>query len=83
MRPVDLSTRLTRTSTFDLAAFDPSLGYKLALGGLDGFLEQEGTDALGALGVADGHDRVRRGPAVRRGAARSRTRSPGRPDSSW
>jgi hypothetical protein len=27
---VDLSSRLTRSSTFDLSAFEPSLGYMLA-----------------------------------------------------
>lgn len=48
MRPLDVSDRLTRTSTFDLAAFTPSLGYQLALGGLDRFLQQEGVQALGA-----------------------------------
>jgi hypothetical protein len=47
-RPVDVSTRLTRTSTFDLTAFDPSFGYQLALGGLDRFLAQENTSAIGA-----------------------------------
>ena len=48
IRPVDLSTRLTRTSTFDLTAFEPSTRYQLGLGGLDRFLSQEGADALGA-----------------------------------
>jgi motility/secretion related protein SprA len=48
VRPLDLSTRITRTSTFDLTAFDPSLKYQLALGGLEDFLNQEGTDARGA-----------------------------------
>jgi Motility related/secretion protein len=48
IRPVDVSTRLARTSTFDLTAFDPSVGYQLGLGGLDRFLSQESTDALGA-----------------------------------
>jgi hypothetical protein len=47
VRPLDLSTRITRTSTFDLTAFDPSLKYQLALGGLEGFLNQEGSDARG------------------------------------
>ena len=42
VRPIDVSTRLTRTSTYDLNAFDPSLSYQLALGGLDEFLVQEG-----------------------------------------
>jgi hypothetical protein len=51
IRPVDLSVRSNRTSTYDLAAFDPSLGYMLALGGLDRFLDQNGTPALG---VSDG-----------------------------
>jgi hypothetical protein len=48
IRPVDLSSQLTRTSTFDLTAFEPSLGYMLGLGGLDRFLSQDGSDALGA-----------------------------------
>jgi Motility related/secretion protein len=47
VRPFDVSRRVQRTSTFDLAAFDPSLGYMLALGGLERFLEQQGTEALG------------------------------------
>jgi hypothetical protein len=48
IRPVDLSTRLSRTSTYDLTAFDPSLSYQLAFGGLDRFLNQENASALGA-----------------------------------
>jgi len=48
VRPVDLSTRLTRTSTYDLAAFDPGLHYQLALGGFESFLDQEGAPAIGA-----------------------------------
>jgi hypothetical protein len=47
VRPVDLSTRLTRTSTYDLTAFDPSLKYQLGLGSLDSFLQQENADARG------------------------------------
>ncbi|MEP7175464.1 MAG: hypothetical protein ABI860_02850 [Gemmatimonadales bacterium] len=47
VRPVDASTRLTRTSTYDLTAFDPSLKYQLGLGGLETFLAQEGADARG------------------------------------
>ncbi|HEV7367307.1 MAG TPA: hypothetical protein VGN76_15790 [Gemmatimonadales bacterium] len=47
LRPLDLRSQLTRTSTFDLAAFDPGVGYMLALGGLDRFLTQEGTNAIG------------------------------------
>jgi hypothetical protein len=48
IRPLDVSTRIVRTSTFDLTAFDPSLKYQLALGGLDNFLAQESAAALGA-----------------------------------
>jgi hypothetical protein len=48
VRPLDVSRKVQKSSTFDLAAFDPSLGYMLALGGLGRFLEQEGADALGA-----------------------------------
>ncbi len=51
LRPFDLSDRLTRTSTFDLAAFAPSLGYQFALGGLDQFLFQQGDSAIGAAEV--------------------------------
>ena len=47
VRPVDMSTRLTRTSTYDLTAFDPSLKYQLGLGGLESFLHQDGTPARG------------------------------------
>jgi hypothetical protein len=48
IRPVDLSNRLTRTSTYDLSAFDPGIGYMLGLGGRDDFLAQEGENARGA-----------------------------------
>ena len=49
VRPLDVSTRLTRGSTYDLAAFDPGFKYQLALGGLEGgFLNQEGSAARGA-----------------------------------
>jgi hypothetical protein len=51
LRPFDLSDRLTRTSTFDLAAFSPTLGYQLALGGLDRFLAQQGDAAIGAAEI--------------------------------
>jgi hypothetical protein len=47
VRPVDISTRLVRTSTFDLTTFDPGLSYQLAFGGLDDFLTRNGTMALG------------------------------------
>ncbi len=48
LRPVDLSDRLTRGSTFDLAGFNPSLGYQYALGGLRDFLLQDGDSAIAA-----------------------------------
>ena len=48
VRPVDFSTKLTRTSTYDLSAFDPGLGFMLGLGGRDDFLTQEGESARGA-----------------------------------
>jgi hypothetical protein len=47
-RPVDFSTKLTRTSTYDLNAFDPGVQYMLGLGGRDAFLTQEGESARGA-----------------------------------
>jgi hypothetical protein len=49
IRPLDLSDRLTRSSTFDLAAFSPSFGYQLGLGGLRDFLQQEDDSAVGAV----------------------------------
>ena len=48
VRPVDVSTRLTRTSTFDLTAFEPSLKYQLGIGSLENFLRQREASALGA-----------------------------------
>ncbi|MGH7656644.1 MAG: hypothetical protein ACREL6_00320, partial [Gemmatimonadales bacterium] len=45
-RPLEYVNRLTRGSTFDLAAFDPGLGYQLGLGGRESFLRQEGASAL-------------------------------------
>ena len=47
VRPVDISTRLVRTSTFDLTTFDPGLSYQLGLGGLEDFMTQNGAMALG------------------------------------
>jgi hypothetical protein len=47
-RPVDLSSQLTRTSTYNLAAFDPGLKYQLGLGGRESFLFQEGSSAVNA-----------------------------------
>jgi len=49
LRPFDVADRLTRNSTFDLAAFDPGLGFQLGLGGLDRFLVQGNDSAIGAM----------------------------------
>ncbi|MDZ4258005.1 MAG: hypothetical protein U0994_05110 [Gemmatimonadales bacterium] len=48
-RVLDVSRRLTRQSTFDLAAFDPGAGFQLGLGGLNSFLQQGNTFAVGAV----------------------------------
>jgi hypothetical protein len=48
IRAFDFTLGTSRLSTFDLATFDPGLGYMLALGGLDKFLSQDGDSALGA-----------------------------------
>ena len=48
IRVLDFAYRTTRLSTFDLATFDPGLGYMLARGGLDEFLVQDGDSALSA-----------------------------------
>jgi hypothetical protein len=48
IRPLDLSSVLTRSSTYNLAAFDPGLKYQLGLGGRESFLFQEGTAAVNA-----------------------------------
>lgn len=47
-RPFDVSWRRARSSTYDLATFDPDLRFQLALGGIGEFLFQQGTQALGA-----------------------------------
>ncbi|MGZ8392895.1 MAG: hypothetical protein ACXWWK_08660, partial [Gemmatimonadales bacterium] len=41
-------SRLSRSSTYDLAAFTPDLGFMLALGGRDRFLSHDGEPARGA-----------------------------------
>src|SRR5690606_30214427 len=51
VQPVDARWNHTYTSTYDLAAFDPGTGYQLGLGGLDQFLRQDGTSAIGAAEV--------------------------------
>jgi hypothetical protein len=48
IRAVDVTDRLTRSSTFDLATFDPDLRYHLALGGLNQFLYHGADTAVGA-----------------------------------
>ena len=47
LRPLDVTVRNTRSSSFDLATFDPSLGYILATGDRDEFLSQGGQQAIG------------------------------------
>ena len=51
VRPVDFSSRLGRSSTYDLTAFDPGLGFMLGLGGRDDFLAHEGETARGVTEV--------------------------------
>ncbi len=48
LRLFDITHRRTRQSTFDLAAFDPTLGYQLGIGGFDAFLQQGDDVAVGA-----------------------------------
>ncbi|HTK56535.1 MAG TPA: cell surface protein SprA [Gemmatimonadales bacterium] len=48
LRPLDLSLRTSRAASFDLATFEPDLGFMLALGGLDEFRSHNGTRAVGA-----------------------------------
>ncbi|MFL5402744.1 MAG: cell surface protein SprA [Gemmatimonadales bacterium] len=48
IRPVDFSTQLNRSSTYDLAAFDPNVGFMLGLGGLADFLSHQSEPARGA-----------------------------------
>ena len=47
VRPVDFSSRLGRSSIYDLTAFNPDLGFMLGLGGRDRFLSHEGETARG------------------------------------
>ncbi|MGH7582266.1 MAG: hypothetical protein ACREL5_03460 [Gemmatimonadales bacterium] len=48
VRPIELTRRHTLSSTFDLATFDPGLGYQLALGNFNSFLFRNGQQAIGA-----------------------------------
>jgi hypothetical protein len=52
VRPFDISRRSVLSSTFDMAAFQPSLGYQFAFGNTSDFLSQQGAAALSAT---DGH----------------------------
>jgi hypothetical protein len=55
VRPLDLSVRKSRTSTFDLATFDPSLAYVFGQGGRSDFLSQGGQSALDASEGDESH----------------------------
>jgi hypothetical protein len=55
LRPLDVSVRTTRNSTFDLATFDPSLAYVFAQGGRQEFLNQGGQFALAAAEGDEAH----------------------------
>ncbi|HET7585159.1 MAG TPA: cell surface protein SprA [Gemmatimonadaceae bacterium] len=48
IRPFDVAWRRDLRSTFDGVGFDPSLGYQLALGGVDGFRQEDGVLATSA-----------------------------------
>ena len=48
LRQFDVSHRRTRQSTFDLAGFEPGLGYQLGTGSFDAFLRQGSDVAIGA-----------------------------------
>ncbi len=54
VRPLDYSDRLTRTSSYDLAAFNPDLSYMLALGDLDNFLTHQGGRAISVTETRNG-----------------------------
>jgi hypothetical protein len=53
-RPFDFSDRLGRSSSYDMAAFDPDLSFMLALGGLDNFLTHQGASALSVTEIRTG-----------------------------
>lgn len=48
LRTLTVTGRRTRAASFDLATFEPDLGFMLALGGMDAFLEHDGIRAVGA-----------------------------------
>jgi hypothetical protein len=47
-RPLDISRGVVRNSTFDLAAFDPTLAYQLGFGDREDFRAQYGALAIGS-----------------------------------
>jgi hypothetical protein len=49
---LEYTARRERRSQFNRPGFDPGLGYRLGLGGMEGFLEQEGRAALSATSLA-------------------------------
>lgn len=53
VRTIEFSNSRTFESTFDLARFNPSLGYQLALGGFDSFLARDGQEAIGAANATN------------------------------
>jgi hypothetical protein len=48
VRPIEFVRSYTALSTYDLARFNPGLGYQLALGSFSSFLAQNGQEAIGA-----------------------------------
>ncbi|MBW8773449.1 MAG: hypothetical protein JF590_09195, partial [Gemmatimonadetes bacterium] len=52
-RPVDLTVRHTRASSFDLATFDPDLAFLFATGDRDAFLHRQGLTANYASEVSE------------------------------
>jgi hypothetical protein len=51
-RALDVSYRVTRSSTYDLARFEPSVGYMLGFGSLASLLQQDDQPAIGAARTA-------------------------------
>ena len=51
-RAFDVSYRVVNSSTYDLATFEPSPSYMLALGSLETLMHQDGQTALGAARTA-------------------------------
>ncbi len=49
LRPIQFSRTRSLQSTFDLATFNPGLGYQMGLGSFDAFLARDGQRAVGAV----------------------------------